>query len=29
LSMSEIHANRHATEALNRGFDAHSDTITA
>jgi hypothetical protein len=26
--MSEIHANRHATEALNRVFDAYSDTIT-
>ena len=26
--MAEIHANRHATEALNRVFDAYSDTIT-
>ena len=26
--MSEIHANRHGVEALNRVFDAYSDTIT-
>ena len=26
--MAEIHANRHATEALNRVFDAYNDTIT-
>jgi hypothetical protein len=26
--MAEIHANRRAVEALNRVFDAHSDTIT-
>jgi hypothetical protein len=26
--MAEIHANRHATEALNKVFDAYSDTIT-
>jgi hypothetical protein len=26
--MAEIHANRHATEALNRVFDAYSDTMT-
>jgi hypothetical protein len=26
--MAEIHHNRHATEALNRVFDAYSDTIT-
>jgi hypothetical protein len=26
---SEIHTNRHAVEALNRIFDAYSDTITA
>ncbi|HEV7494084.1 hypothetical protein [Baekduia sp.] len=29
IVMSEIHANRHATEALNRVFDAYADTITA
>jgi hypothetical protein len=28
IVMSEIHANRHATEALNRVLDAYSDTIT-
>jgi hypothetical protein len=27
--MAEIHANRHGVEALNRIFDAYSDTITA
>ncbi|MET0601723.1 MAG: hypothetical protein ABW167_07015 [Baekduia sp.] len=26
--MSEIHANRHGVEALNKVFDAYSDTIT-
>jgi hypothetical protein len=26
--MSEIHANRHGVEALNRIFDAYSDTVT-
>ena len=25
--MAEIHANRHSVEALNRIFDAYSDTI--
>jgi hypothetical protein len=29
IVMSEIHANRHGVEALNRVFDAYSDTITA
>jgi hypothetical protein len=29
IVMAEIHNNRHATEALNRVFDAYSDTITA
>ena len=29
IVMAEIHHNRHATEALNRVFDAYSDTITA
>jgi hypothetical protein len=28
LVMREIHANRHGVEALNRVFDAYSDTIT-
>jgi hypothetical protein len=28
ITMSEIHANRHSVEALNRIFDAYSDTIT-
>ena len=28
LVMSEIHANRHGVEALNKVFDAYSDTIT-
>jgi hypothetical protein len=27
--MTEIHHNRHSVEALNRIFDAYSDTITA
>ena len=27
ITMSEIHANRHSVEALNRIFDAYSDTI--
>ena len=26
--MSDIHANRHSVEALNKVFDAYSDTIT-
>ena len=26
--MSDIHANRHSVEALNRVFDTYSDTIT-
>jgi hypothetical protein len=26
--MSKIYANRHGVEALNRVFDAYSDTIT-
>jgi uncharacterized protein YoxC len=26
--MAEIHNNRHSVEALNRVFDAYSDTIT-
>ncbi len=26
--MSDIYANRHSVEALNRVFDAYSDTIT-
>jgi hypothetical protein len=29
LVMAEIHANRRATEALNRVFDAYTTTITA
>jgi hypothetical protein len=29
IVMTEIHANRHGVEALNRVFDAYSDTITA
>jgi hypothetical protein len=29
LVMADIHANRHGVEALNRVFDAYSDTITA
>jgi hypothetical protein len=28
IVMAEIHANRHGVEALNRIFDAYSDTIT-
>ena len=28
IVMAEIHANRHATEALNRVFDAYCETIT-
>jgi hypothetical protein len=28
ITMSEIHANRRGVEALNRVFDAYSDTIT-
>jgi alpha-galactosidase len=28
IVMSEIHANRHGVEALNRVFDAYTDTIT-
>ena len=28
IVMAEIHANRHGVEALNRVFDAYSDTIT-
>jgi hypothetical protein len=28
ITMSEIHANRHSVEALNRVFDAYTDTIT-
>ncbi len=28
IVMSEIHANRHGVEALNRVFDAYSDRIT-
>ena len=28
IVMSEIHANRHGVEALNRVFDAYSNTIT-
>jgi hypothetical protein len=28
IVMSEIHNNRHGVEALNRVFDAYSDTIT-
>ena len=28
IVMSEIHANRHGVEGLNRVFDAYSDTIT-
>ena len=28
IVMSEIHANRHGVEALNRVFDAYSDAIT-
>jgi hypothetical protein len=28
IVMSEIYANRHGVEALNRVFDAYSDTIT-
>jgi hypothetical protein len=28
IVMSEIHSNRHGVEALNRVFDAYSDTIT-
>jgi hypothetical protein len=28
LVMNEIYANRHGVEALNRVFDAYSDTIT-
>jgi hypothetical protein len=28
IVMSEFHANRHGVEALNRVFDAYSDTIT-
>ena len=28
LVMADIHANRRAVEALNRVFDAYSDTIT-
>jgi hypothetical protein len=28
IVMAEIHHNRHSTEALNRIFDAYSDTIT-
>ena len=28
IVMSEIHANRHSVEALNRVFDAYSNTIT-
>ena len=28
IIMSEIHANRHGVEALNRVFDAYGDTIT-
>jgi hypothetical protein len=28
IVMAEIHANRHATEALNRIFDSYGDTIT-
>jgi hypothetical protein len=28
ITMSEIYANRHGVEALNRVFDAYSDTIT-
>jgi hypothetical protein len=28
LVMADIHANRHGVEALNRIFDAYSDTIT-
>ena len=28
IIMSDIHANRHGVEALNRIFDAYSDTIT-
>ncbi len=28
IVMSEIHANRHGVEALNKVFDAYSDTIT-
>jgi hypothetical protein len=27
--MSEIHSNRHGVDALNKVFDAYSDTITA
>ena len=29
IVMAEIHDNRHGVEALNRVFDAYSDTITA
>jgi hypothetical protein len=29
IVMTEIHANRHGVEALNRVFDTYSDTITA
>jgi len=29
IVMAEIYANRHGVEALNRVFDAYSDTITA
>jgi hypothetical protein len=29
LVMAEIHNNRHGVEALNRVFDAYSDTITS
>jgi hypothetical protein len=28
IVMAEIHANRHGVEALNRVFDAYTDTIT-
>ena len=28
IIMTEIHTNRHSVEALNRIFDAYSDTIT-
>jgi hypothetical protein len=28
IVVAEIHHNRHATEALNRVFDAYSDKIT-
>jgi hypothetical protein len=28
ITMSDIHANRHSVEALNRIFDTYSDTIT-